>query len=162
MARGRDNKRMPAPRKSGRTRRVFSAGGVVYRQTAQGPEVALIKADGRWSLPKGGIEKGEAPETTALREIAEETGLPMNQLRLIRRLPDVSYAFGWRGTVVFKTVTNYLVELIGDAALAPQLSEVEDVRWFQPDVARRTVSFRNWGATLDAALASLTGLEAAS
>jgi 8-oxo-dGTP pyrophosphatase MutT (NUDIX family) len=150
---------MPAPGKSGRTRRVFSAGGVVYRQTAQGLEVALIKADGRWSLPKGGIEKGEAPETTALREIAEETGLPMNQLRLIRRLPDVSYAFGWHGAVAFKTVTNYLVELIGDAALAPQLSEVEDVRWFGPDMARRTISFRNWGATLDAALA---GLEAAS
>jgi len=153
---------MPARRKSGRARRTFSAGGVVYRQTAHGPEVALIKANGRWSLPKGGIEKGEKPEATALREIAEETGLPRKRLRLIRRLPDVSYAFGWHGTVVFKTVTNYLVELIGDAVLAPQLSEVEDARWFRPDVARRTISFRNWGVTLDAALASLTGLEEAS
>ena len=153
---------MPASPKSGRARRTFSAGGVVYRQTTQGPEVALIKADGRWSLPKGGIEKGERPEAAALREIAEETGLPINQLRLLQRLPDVSYAFGWHGTVVFKTVTNYLVELIGDAALAPQFSEVEDVRWFQPDLARRTISFKNWGATLDAALASLSGLEQAS
>jgi len=153
---------MPAPPKTGRARRTFSAGGVVYRQTTQGPEVALIKADGRWSLPKGGIEKGEKPEAAALREIAEETGLPINQLRLLRRLPDVSYAFGWHGTVVFKTMTNYLVELIGDAALAPQFSEVEDVRWFQPDLARRTISFKNWGATLDAALASLSGLEQAS
>ena len=153
---------MPAPPKSGRARRTFSAGGVVYRQTTQGPEVALIKADGRWTLPKGGIEKGEKPEATALREIAEETGLPIDQLRLVRRLPDVSYAFGWHGTVVFKTVSNYLVELSGNAALAPQLSEVEDVRWFRPDEARRVISFRNWGATLDAALASLTGLEEAS
>lgn len=153
---------MPAPPRPGRARRTFSAGGVVYRQTTQGPEVALIKADGRWSLPKGGIEKGEKPEATALREIAEETGLPINQLRLVRRLPDVSYAFGWHGTVVFKTVSNYLVELRGDAALAPQLSEVEDVRWFRPAEARRIISFRNWGATLDAALASLTGLEEAS
>jgi|ERR1700682_190878 len=153
---------MPAARKSGRARRTFSAGGVVYRQTSRGPEVALIKADGRWSLPKGGIEKGEKPEATALREISEETGLPLGQLRLIRRLPDVSYAFGWHGTVVSKTVTNYLVQLIGDAVLAPQLSEVEDARWFRPDVARRTISFRNWGETLDAALASLAGLEKAS
>jgi len=153
---------MPAPRKSGRARRTFSAGGVVYRQTTHGPEVALIKADGRWSLPKGGIEKGEKPEATALREIAEETGLPINQLRLVRRLPDVSYAFGWHGTVVFKTVSNYLVELSGDAALAPQLSEVEEVRWFRPEAARRIISFRNWGATLDAALRSLNGLEQAS
>jgi 8-oxo-dGTP diphosphatase len=153
---------MPALLRPGRARRAFSAGGVVYRQTTHGPEVALIKADGRWSLPKGGIEKGEKPEAAALREIAEETGLPINQLRLLRRLPDVSYAFGWHGTVVFKTVTTYLVELSGDAALAPQFSEVEDVRWFRPDVARRTISFRNWGATLDAALASLFGLEEAS
>ena len=153
---------MPAPPKSGRARRTFSAGGVVYRQTTQGPEVALIKADGRWTLPKGGIEKGEKPEATALREIAEETGLPIDQLRLVRRLPNVSYAFGWHGAVVFKTVSNYLVELSGDAALAPQLSEVEDVRWFRPDEARRVISFRNWGATLDAALASLTGLKEAS
>jgi 8-oxo-dGTP pyrophosphatase MutT (NUDIX family) len=135
---------------------------VVYRRTTHGPEVALIKANGRWSLPKGGIEKGEKPEATALREIAEETGLPINQLRLIRRLPDVSYAFGWHGTVAFKTVTNYLVELSGDAALDPQLSEIEDVRWFRPDAARRTISFRNWGTTLEVALASLSGLEAAS
>ena len=153
---------MPAPPKSGRARRTFSAGGVVYRQTTHGPEVALIKADGRWSLPKGGIEKGEKPEATALREIAEETGLPINQLRLVRRLTDVSYAFGWHGSVVFKTVTNYLVELSGDAALAPQLSEVEDVRWFRPKAARGIISFRNWGATLDAALTSLTGLNEAS
>lgn len=153
---------MPAPPKSGRARSTVSAGGVVYRQTTQGPEVALIKADGRWSLPKGGIEKGEKPEATALREIAEETGLPIDQLRLVRRLPDVSYAFGWHGTVVFKMVSNYLVELSGDAALAPQLSEVEDVRWFRPDEARRTISFRNWGATLNAALTSLTGLQEAS
>ena len=122
----------------------------------------MIKADGRWSLPKGGIEKGEKPEATALREIAEETGLPINQLRLIQRLPDVSYAFGWHGTVVFKTVSNYLVELSGDATLAPQLSEVEDARWFRPEVARRSISFRNWGVTLDAALASLKDLEVAS
>jgi 8-oxo-dGTP pyrophosphatase MutT (NUDIX family) len=153
---------MPALPKSGRARRTFSAGGVVYRQTTEGPEVALIKADGRWSLPKGGIEKGEKPEAAALREIAEETGLPINQLRLLRRLPDVSYAFGWHGTVAYKTVSNYLVELSGDAALAPQLSEVEDVRWFRPEAARRVISFRNWGATLDAALASLSGLEEAS
>jgi 8-oxo-dGTP pyrophosphatase MutT (NUDIX family) len=153
---------MPALPKSGRARRAFSAGGVVYRQTAHGPDVALIKAHGRWSLPKGGIEKGEKPEAAALREIAEETGLPIDQLRLVRRLPDVSYAFGWHGTVAFKTVTTYLVELRGDASLAPQLSEVEDVRWFRPKAARRVISVRNWGATLDAALASLAGLEEAS
>ena len=124
--------------------------------------MALIRVDGRWSLPKGGIERGEQPEVAALREISEETGLPLNQLRLVGRLPEVSYAFGWRGIVVFKTVANFLVELIGDAPLAPQLSEIQAVQWFRPDAARRAISFRNWGATLDAAIAGLEELEQAS
>ena len=41
-----------------------------------GPQFALIKANGRWSFPKGNIEKDETPEVTALREIAEETVKP--------------------------------------------------------------------------------------
>lgn len=31
-------------------------------------------ADGRWTLPGGGLEFGEHPETGALRELREETG----------------------------------------------------------------------------------------
>jgi 8-oxo-dGTP pyrophosphatase MutT (NUDIX family) len=153
---------MPAPRKSGRARREFSAGGVVVRHTPEGPEFALIKADGRWSLPKGNIEKGEQPDATALREISEETGLPLRQLRLVRPLPDVTYAFQWNGVLVFKVVYNFLVELVGDAPLEPQLSEIQDVRWFGASAARRTISFKNSKATLDAAIAGLQGLQQAS
>jgi 8-oxo-dGTP pyrophosphatase MutT (NUDIX family) len=135
---------------------------VVFRRTSEGPEFALIEADGRWSLPKGNIEKGETPETTALREISEETGLPLRQLRIVRPLPEVAYAFQWNGVLVFKVVYNFLVELIGDAPLEPQLSEIEDVRWFGPAVARRTISFKNSQATLDAAIAGLEELKRAS
>lgn len=153
---------MPASPKSGRARREFSAGGVVYRRTPEGPEFALIKADGKWSLPKGNIEKGEKPEDTALREISEETGLPRDQLRIISRLPDITYAFQWRGVLVFKVVYSYLVELVGEGTLQPQLSEIEDVRWFAAGAARRVISFKNSLATLNAAIAGLDGLRKAS
>lgn len=153
---------MPAPRKSGRARREFSAGGVVFRHTTHGPEFVLIEADGRWSLPKGNVEEGEKPEATALREISEETGLPVRQLRIVRPLPEVTYAFQWNGVLVFKLVYNFLVELTGDAPLEPQLSEIHDVRWFGPDAARRTISFKNSQATLEAAIAGLEELEQAS
>ncbi len=146
----------------GRARREVSAGGVVFRQTADGPQFALIKANGRWGFPKGNIEKDETPELTALREISEETGLPLNRLRIVRRLPPVKYAFRWEGALVYKTVHNYLVLFNGDAAFHPQLSEVEEARWFTPSGARRAIRFKNSRETLDAAIAGLEAGQVAS
>lgn len=134
----------------------------MFRNTPDGPQFVLIKADGRWSLPKGNIENGERPEDTSLREISEETGLPLAQLQLVRRLPDIEYAFQWKGVLVFKVVHNYLVELVGEAALEPQLSEIEEVAWFDADEARRTISFKNSRIIIDAAIAGLEELREAS
>ncbi len=36
---------------------------------------AITEAAGAWTLPGGGVEFGEHPEQTAIRELAEETGL---------------------------------------------------------------------------------------
>lgn len=54
-----------------------SAGGVVFRRSGPGFDVALVSVKGGkvWTLPKGLINKGESPRETALREVAEETGL---------------------------------------------------------------------------------------
>ncbi len=146
---------MPEAKPKGRANREVSAGGVVYRRTPARPEFLLIRANGRWAFPKGNIEKGETPEAAAMREIAEETGLPPASLRIVRALPRIEYAFQWQGWLVFKTVHNFLVEARADAPLSPQLSEIEEVRWFGPDKARRTLSFKNSRETLDAAIAAV-------
>lgn len=153
---------MPASRKPGRARREVSAGGVVFRQTQAGPEFALIKAGGHWSFPKGSVEKGETVDAAALREISEETGLPRPYLRIVRRLPDVEYAFRWSGVLVFKTVHNFLVELVRDAPVDPQLSEIEAVEWFAADTAARSVGFKNARETLEAAIAAIEAWQVAS
>lgn len=153
---------MPRPRRPARARREVSAGGVVFRRTAHGPEFALIKANGRWGFPKGNVEKDETPEATALREIAEETGLPGHRLRIISQLPLVKYTFRWEGVLVLKTVHNYLVSLTAAAPFKPQLSEIEAARWFAPAAARRALSFKNSRGTLDAAMAGIEALQVAS
>ena len=59
-----------------KTRTERSAGGVCYRSSGAGHEIALIRThEGRWQLPKGWIEDGEAPEAAALREVREEAGV---------------------------------------------------------------------------------------
>ena len=61
----------------------LSAGVLLFRQRNEATEVLLIKPGGpywtkrdagAWMIPKGMVERGEAPAEAALREFAEETG----------------------------------------------------------------------------------------
>lgn len=75
-----------------KTRSETSAGGVVYRLRAGGAfEVAIIRThEHRWQLPKGWIEDGEAPETTAVREVREEAGVDAT---IVGPLGDIEYTY---------------------------------------------------------------------
>ncbi len=63
-----------------------SAGVLLYRIGAEGPEALLVhpggpfwakKDDGAWSIPKGEVMAGEAPRDAARREFLEETGFAL-------------------------------------------------------------------------------------
>ena len=54
---------------------ILSAGVVVVRQTAEGWRVLLVRVYNYWDCPKGLVEPGEDPLTTARREVREETGI---------------------------------------------------------------------------------------
>src|SRR5204862_424322 len=64
------------------------------------------KPEGTWALPKGLIDDGEKAAATAVREVAEETGV---EGRVVEKLGDVRYVYTWAGERVFKVVSFFLL-----------------------------------------------------
>ena len=119
-----------------------SAGGVVVRYRHGRPElVAGMRRRDRdgvtWSLPKGTPHAGETREATALREVAEETGL---DVRITARLPSIQYTFAQRGTRIHKTVHYFLMVPTG-GDLGRHDHEFADVRWIRFDDAPGLLTF---------------------
>ena len=100
------------------------------------------KPDGVWALPKGLVGRGEQPEVTAVREVAEETGA---HGRLVAKLGDVRYVYTWAGERIFKIVSFYLVRYsrgrLG-ALPAEHAHEVADVRWLPLDEAPALLAYK--------------------
>jgi len=119
---------------------VRAAGGIVMRESAEGPELLLIhrpKYDD-WSFPKGKLDSGESFRTAAHREVLEETGL---SCELGRRLPTVLYR-DHKGRP--KEVRYWLMEVLeGDIAERPADQEVDQCRWLPPDRAREKLTYEH-------------------
>lgn len=119
-----------------------SAGGVVVRFKGREPEfvVGMRRRDRdvvTWTLPKGTPNPGESREETALREVAEETGL---NVRITGPLDSIEYSFVQHGTRIHKTVHYFLMEPTG-GDLARHDREFEQVRWLPFDEAPGLLTF---------------------
>ena len=125
-------------------RREFSAGGVVVRRIRGEWRMAAIRPGGRdkvWALPKGLVGPGETPAETALREVAEETGVAG---RLVDKLGDVRYVYTWEGERVFKVVSFFLVRYSGGRLgdITDEFRhEVAEARWLPLADAPRVLSY---------------------
>lgn len=76
-----------------------------------------------WTFPKGKIDPGETLQQTAVREIAEETGL---RVRLGHPLPRVTYQV----SAGIKHVTYWCArQLPGEEAIFTPNREVDAIRW---------------------------------
>lgn len=123
---------------------IRAAGTVVWRDGPGGRQVALVhrpKYDD-WSFPKGKAEPGEHVLLTAVREVAEETGV---RVALGRRLPTTTYPMDGRP----KRVDYWAGRLVSAGAFTPN-DEVDALAWLPLAEAAGRLSYERDARVLDA------------
>ena len=114
-------------------RPLFAPGANVLLRDDKGRVLLLRSADtGLWTLPGGSMELGESFEQTARRELREETGLEVDELRPLQVFIGPAYRFTYpNGDVVDNVSQLFEAEYRGEA-LSLQASEVTGAAWFTP------------------------------
>lgn len=114
-----------------------------YAVLRRGHEILLCqlgrreKDAGRWTLPGGGMDFGETPEQTVVREVFEETGYKVRVGKIL-----ASYAEGIvRGQFRFQSVQIvYEAEVIGGELRHEKNGSTLQAAWLHPEEAAKLMS----------------------
>jgi 8-oxo-dGTP pyrophosphatase MutT (NUDIX family) len=88
----------------------------------------MIFRNGKWDLPKGKIEKGEEPDTAAIREVFEECGV--SGLSLKKQLNTTFHTYLYKDEKILKKTFWFLMNTSDSNKLIPQLEEgITEARW---------------------------------
>jgi ADP-ribose pyrophosphatase YjhB (NUDIX family) len=91
----------------------------------------MLTVAGRWFLPGGGLEHGEAPLDGLRREVAEETGLRIEATSLMGVLSDMSTLPD--GTLLHTVRLIYRIEQWTGDLQAEVTGSSDAVQWFGPE-----------------------------
>ena len=112
-----------------------AGGGLVYNKKN---EVLFIFRNGKWDLPKGGIEKNESIDQAALREVTEETGV--NDLVILDKLQKTYHIFKRNGRYKLKITTWFEMRSSFEGKLVGQADEgIEKVAWLNPEEVKEAL-----------------------
>ena len=143
----------------GSIEREFSAGGVVVREAADGPQCIVIVPTRRaangarvLALPKGHPDDGESSREAALREVLEETGV---EGRIEHDLGEVRYWYQRDGHKIAKVVAFYLVAYVSGDPEAHVDEEVEQARWMPMTQATKELTYRGDREMVERALSRM-------
>jgi putative (di)nucleoside polyphosphate hydrolase len=103
----------------------------------------IDNTDEAWQMPQGGIDPGEEPWATALRELEEETGIPPHLVervadvpeRLKYDLPEELRGKLWGGKWIGQDQDWFLCRFLGrdnDVNIATRHPEFREWKWIEP------------------------------
>jgi 8-oxo-dGTP pyrophosphatase MutT (NUDIX family)/phosphohistidine phosphatase SixA len=127
---------------------VQAAGALCWREVDGAIEVLLVHREERAdvSLPKGKVDPGETPPQTAVREVAEETGLA---IALGAPLGTTEYTLpGGREKIVYYWSVEVSEQEIAASTFAPN-AEVAALEWLPLDAARAALTYERDGDVID-------------
>jgi len=129
---GRDVKAIWKEFKGG-FRYVQAAGGAV---TDERGRLLAIHRLGRWDLPKGKVDDGEAIPEAAVREVQEECGL--QHVTLLAPLCETWHTYERNGEQHLKRTDWFLMRASSKETLVPQADEaISEVCWLDAKAVRR-------------------------
>ena len=120
----------------------FSAGGIVYKKQNNQIFVLVSQHSGHhgWVFPKGLIGdhiENESKETTAIREVKEETGVVG---QIIKPLAPVTYSYEWEGKKIEKTVYYFLMQYL-EGDISKHDWEMENVEWIKKEDVKNRLTY---------------------
>ena len=115
--------------------------------------------DNEWNIPGGGIEEGETPEITIMRELNEELGSDKFE---IVKISKQTYRYEWPDELINKKITEnkpvfrgqertrFLVKFLGEERdLTPQVEEIRTIKWVFPKELSTYLIFPNQMQEMD-------------
>ena len=127
------------------TKLQISAGGVAFRKNGRRIEVALISVgdENRWQLPKGIVDKGEATEAAARREVREEAGIDAEMIDRIDRVEYWYFSKEQNQRVRYHKYVYFFLLRYKSGDVKDHDSEVNEARWFDIDEAIAALAFNS-------------------
>lgn len=118
--------------------RILSAGVVVVRRVDDEWRVLLLRVYNYWDFPKGVVEPGEDPLTTARREVREETGIEDLEFRWGEEFIETE-PYSKNKVARYYLATSAAVAVKLPVSVELGRPEHHEFRWLEPVTARKLV-----------------------
>lgn len=130
---------------------IEAAGGFIENNK----DFLFIHRLGKWDLPKGKLEKGEAIENAAIRECEEECAV--TNLKILKLLDSTFHIYPYKKGFALKQTYWFYMKTNHNQKLIPQTEEnIDEAKWFSEKEVNTIVISDTYLTIKDVILEALT------